>query len=148
MAPNKHFGIFIRKQSEIITDLCRGQTVTKETWKKLETSTAGYIFLQIHYASYMLFCLVYEKAQNSLLANTEFPAKTNKILWNVVVLVQSLWFIGNGERFSPNDARLDEKSISESNHDQGFMGYGVDDFMSNEKRRLPNFDWFENLKDN
>jgi hypothetical protein len=23
------------------------------------------------------------------------------------------------------------------------MGYGVDDFMSNEKRRLPIFDWFE-----
>ncbi len=24
------------------------------------------------------------------------------------------------------------------------MGYGIDDFMSKEKRRLPIFDWFEN----
>jgi hypothetical protein len=23
------------------------------------------------------------------------------------------------------------------------MGYGIDDFMSSEKRRLPIFDWFE-----
>jgi hypothetical protein len=65
------------------------------------------------------------------------------MLLNAVIIVQCLWFIENRERFSPNDARLYEKSISELNHVQGFTGYGVDDFMSEEKRRLPIFDWFE-----
>jgi hypothetical protein len=55
---------------------------------------------------------------------------TNNILRNAVVLVQCLWFIENGERFSPKDARLYEVNISESNHNLGFMGYGIDNFMS------------------
>jgi hypothetical protein len=29
------------------------------------------------------------------------------------------------------------------NHDLGFTGYGVDDFMSKEKRRIPILVWFE-----
>jgi hypothetical protein len=91
----------------------------------------------------MLFCLAYEKTQNHLLATTECPAMTKFILQNVVVLVQCLCFIENGERFSPKDVQLDEKSISELNHDLGFMGYGIDELMSKEKRRLPIFDWFE-----
>jgi hypothetical protein len=66
------------------------------------------------------------------------------ILWNAVVLVQCLWFIENGKKFSPNDVLTVEKNISESNHNLGFTGYGVDDFMSREKRRLLIFDWFEN----
>ncbi len=61
----------------------------------------------------------------------------------MVVLVQCLQFIDNREQFSPKDAQLDEKSISDSNHNQGFMGYGVDDFISKEKRMLSIFNWFE-----
>jgi hypothetical protein len=55
------------------------------------------------------------------------------ILRNAVVLVQCLQFIENGERFSPNDVLTDEKNISGSNHNLGFMGYGVDDFILKEK---------------
>jgi hypothetical protein len=40
------------------------------------------------------------------------------------------------ERFSPKDAPLDEKSNSGSNHILGFMGYGVDDFISKENEGL------------
>jgi hypothetical protein len=65
--------------------------------------------LQKYYASYMLFCLVYEKAQNRLLANAECLAMAKNILWNVVVLVQCLQFIENGERFSPHDVQIYEK---------------------------------------
>ncbi len=69
---------------------------------------------------------------------------TENILWNAVVLVQRLWFIEKGERFSPNDVLTDEKNILESNHYLGFTGYGIDDFKKKEKRRLPIFNWFEN----
>jgi hypothetical protein len=65
------------------------------------------------------------------------------ILQNAVVLVQCLQFIENRERFSPKDSQLDEKNISGSNLDLGFTGYGVDNFMSKEKRRLSFFVWFE-----
>ncbi len=56
-----------------------------------------------------------------------------KILPNVVVLVQCLWFIENGERYSSDNVLTDEKNILEWNHDLGFTGYGIDDFMSKEK---------------
>ncbi len=140
MASNECFGIAIRKQSDIIVDICRGQTVTEETRKNLGAVTARYIMLQEHYASYMIFHSVYENAQNYLLATAECPARAKKILRNAVVLVQSLWFIENIERFSPNNVLTDEKNISVSNHNLGFTGYGIDDFMSKEKRRLPIFD--------
>jgi hypothetical protein len=84
----------------------------------------------------MIFCLVYENAQNHLLATAECPAMAKKVLRNAVVLGQCLRLIENGERLSPKDAQPDEKIILESNHDLGFTGYDVDDFMSNEKRRL------------
>jgi hypothetical protein len=99
--------------------------------------------LQEHYASYMSFYLVYENAQNHFLATAECPAMTKNILQNAVVLVQFLWFIENGERFSPNNVLTDEKNISGSNNDLGFTGCGVDDFMSKEKRRIPILVWFE-----
>jgi hypothetical protein len=132
-ASNDCFDIAIRKQSDIIADICQGQTVTEETRKNLGAVTARYKMLQKNYASYMSFCLVYEKAQNHLLANAECLATTKNILWNAVVLFQCLWFIENGERFSLHNVQTDEKNILESNHDLGFTGYGVDDFMSKEK---------------
>ncbi len=85
----------------------------------------------------MSFCLVYENAQNHILATTECPVMAKKILQNVVVLVQCLRFIENGERFSPNYVLTDEKIISGSNHHLCFTGYGVDDFMSKEKKKAP-----------
>jgi hypothetical protein len=42
--------------------------------------------LQKHYASYMIFCLVYENAQNLLLAAAECLVTTNNILQNAVIL--------------------------------------------------------------
>jgi hypothetical protein len=134
MVSNERFGIASQKQSDIITDICRGQTVTEETKKKLETATMGYILLQKHYASYMIFCLVYENVQIHLLATAECSVTTDNILWNAVILVQCLWFIENRERLSPKDARIYEENISESNHDLGFTSYGIDDFMSNKKK--------------
>jgi hypothetical protein len=111
IASNEHFGVVTQKQSDIITDICRVQTVNEEKKKKLESATARFILLQKHYASYMPFCLFYENAQNHLLATAECPATTNNIFWNAVVLVQCLWFIENGERFSPKDTQLDEENI-------------------------------------
>ncbi len=140
MASNECFGIAIQKQSDIIADICRGQTVTEETRKNLGAVTALYIMLQEHYESYMIFCLVYEKVQNHLLATAEFPAMAKIIIWNAVLLVQCIWFVENRERFSPNNVLTDEKNISGMNHDLGFMGYGVDDFKSKEKRWPPIFD--------
>jgi hypothetical protein len=90
--------------------------------------------LQKHYASYMIFCLVYENAQNHLLATAECPGTAKKVLQNAVNLVQCLWFIKNGERFSPNNVPTDEKNILELNHYLGSTGYGINDFMSKGKK--------------
>jgi hypothetical protein len=68
-----------------------------------------------------------------------------KVLPNAVIFVQCLWFIENGERFSSNDDLTDEKIISELNHNLGFTGYGVDDFMQKKKRRVPILVWFERI---
>jgi hypothetical protein len=100
--------------------------------------------LQEHYESYMIFCLVYDKAQNHLLATAEYPAMAKIILRNAVVLFQCLRCIENREMFSPNDVVTDENNISGLNNNLVFKGYGMDDFMSKEKRRLPIFDWFGN----
>ncbi len=89
--------LLFKSNQKIITDTCWGQTFTEEIKKKLEIATVGYILQKKHYASYMIFCLVYENAQKHLLATAECPAMTNDILWNAVLLVQCLWFIENGE---------------------------------------------------
>jgi hypothetical protein len=51
MESNEHFGIAIRKQADIITDICQGQTVTQETRNNLGALTVRYIMLQKHHAS-------------------------------------------------------------------------------------------------
>jgi hypothetical protein len=61
----------------------------------------------------------------------------------VVVLVQGLQFIENGERFSSKDHRVKGNSVIGSNHSLGFTGFGVDDFMSDDKRVTSIFKWFE-----
>ncbi len=68
----------------------------------------------------------------------------NQILRNVVVLVQGLQFIENGERFSPKDERqLTGNSNNGSNHILGFTSFGVDDFQSADKRKTSIFKWLE-----
>jgi hypothetical protein len=114
MASKERFGTVIRKEFEIIQ--------------------AGYCLLQNCNENYMTFCLVYVEVQKSLIDKNECDAVTNQILWNVAVLVQGLRFIENGERFSPKDCRVEGKSVNGSNHSLGFTGFGVDDFMSDDKR--------------
>jgi hypothetical protein len=82
----------------------------------------------------MTFCLVYEEVQKSLINKIESDAVTNQILWNAVVLVQGLWFIENGERFSPKDDRVTGNSNNGLNHFLGFTSFGVDDFQSADNR--------------
>ncbi len=91
----------------------------------------------------MTFCLAYEEVQKSLIDKNEVDAVENQILRNAVVLVQGLWFIKNGERFSPKDDRVIGNSVNGLNHLLGFTGFGVDDFMSDDKRVTSIFKWFE-----
>ncbi len=91
----------------------------------------------------MTFCLIYEEVQKGLIDKIECDAVTNQILWNAVVLVQGLWFIENGERFSPKDDREAGNSNNGSNHILGFTGFGVDDFQSDDKRVTSIFKFLE-----
>ncbi len=61
----------------------------------------------------------------------------------MVVLVQGLQFIENGERFSPKDDRVKGDGVIGSNHLLGCTGFGVDDFQSVDKRVTSMFKWFE-----
>jgi hypothetical protein len=81
--------------------------------------------------------------QTSLINKIEYDAVMNQILWNAVVLVQGLWYIENGERFSPKDDRALGNSNNELNHFLGFIGFGVDDFQSADNRVTLIFKWFE-----
>jgi hypothetical protein len=143
MASNKRFGIVIQNESEIVQAISRGKTLTIEEYNKVKMETKGYCLLQNCYESYMTFCLVYEEVQKSLIDKNECDAFTNQILWNAVVLVQGLWFIENGERFSPKDYKVKGNSVNGSNHSLGFTGFGVDDFQSDDKRVTSIFKWFE-----
>jgi hypothetical protein len=92
----------------------------------------------------MTFCLVYEEVQTKLIGKIECDALMNQILWNVVVLVQGLWFIENGERFSPKDDRVTGNNNQRPNHVPGYTGFGVDDFQSADNRVTSYLKWFEN----
>ena len=87
----------------------------------------------------MTFCLIYEEVQKGLIDKIECDAVTNQILWNAVVLVQGLWFIENGERFSPKYFGVKGSGSNGLNHTLGFTGNEVDDFISGEKRQHPLF---------
>ncbi len=92
----------------------------------------------------MTFCLVYEDVQKRLIDKVECPAVMNQILWNAVILVQGLWFIENGERFSPKYFGVKGSGSNGLNHTLGFTGNEVDDFISGEKRQHPLFHQIEN----
>ncbi len=81
--------------------------------------------------------------QTSLINKIECDAVANQILWNVVVLVQGLRFIENGERFSPKHDRVLGNSNNRLNHFLGFTGFGVDDCQSADNRMTSVFKWFE-----
>jgi hypothetical protein len=106
MASRKSSGIFIQNESEIIQAIIQNKTLSIEVINQIKKATKGYCLLQNCYESYMTFCLVYEEVQTSLIEKIECDVVMNKILWNAVVLVQGLWFIENGERFSPKDDRV------------------------------------------
>jgi hypothetical protein len=91
----------------------------------------------------MTFCLVYEEVQKKLINEIKCDAVTNQILQNAVILVQGLWFIENGERFSPKDDRVTGNSNNESNLILGFTGFEVDDFQSADNRVTSILKWFE-----
>ncbi len=123
--------------------MCQKKTLSIEVSNQIKKETKGYCLLQNCYESYMTFCLVYEKVQKSLIEKIECDAVTNQILWNAVVLVQGLWFIENGERFSLKDNIEAGSSNNGSNHFLGFTGFGVDDFHSDDKRVSSILKFFE-----
>jgi hypothetical protein len=137
------FGINIQNESEITQAICRKKILPIELVNKIDKQAKRYCLLQNCYESYMTFCSVFEEVQSSLINKIECDAVTNQILWNVVVLVQGLWFIENGERFSPKDDRVLGNSNNGSNHFLGFPGFGVDDFQSANNRMTSVFKWFE-----
>jgi hypothetical protein len=143
MGSTGRFGIFIRNESEIIQAICRKKILTIEVVNKIKKETKGYCLLQNCYECYMIFCLVNEEVQKSLIYKNEVDAVENQILWNAVVLVQGLWFIENRLRFSPTYDRVTGNSINGLNHLHGFTGFGVDDFKSADKRKTSIFKWFE-----
>jgi hypothetical protein len=61
----------------------------------------------------------------------------------VVILVQGLRFIENGERFSPKNDIVTGNSNNGLNHILGFTGFGVDDFQSADNRVTSIFKWFQ-----
>jgi hypothetical protein len=69
-----------------------------------------------------------------LIEKIECNALMNQILWNAVVLVQGLWFIENGERFSPKDDRVFDNFNQFLNQVPCYTSFGVDDFQSAERR--------------
>jgi hypothetical protein len=91
----------------------------------------------------MTFCLVYEEVQTKLIEKIECNALVDQILWNAVFLVQGLWFIENGDRFSPKDDRVFGNFNQFLNHVPGYRGFGVDDFQSADRRTTSYLKWFE-----
>jgi hypothetical protein len=143
MASTVCFGINIQNESEITQAICRKKTLPIELVNKIDKQAKRYCLLQNFYESYMTFCLVYEEVQTSLINKIECDAVMNQILWNAVILVQGLWFIENGERFSPKDDRVLGNSKNGLNHFLGFTCFGVDDFQSADNRMTSVFKWFE-----
>jgi hypothetical protein len=143
MASTVCFGINIQNESEITQAICHKKTLPIELVNKIYKQAKRYCFLQNCYESYMTFCSVYEEVQTSLIKKIECDAVRNQILWNAVILVQCLWFIENGERFSPKDDKVLGNSNNGSNHFLGFTGFGVDDFQSADNRMTSVIKWFE-----
>jgi hypothetical protein len=137
------FGIAIQNESEIIQAICRKKTLPIDLVNKIDKQAKRYYLLQNCYESYMTFCLVYEEVQTSLINKIECDAVANQILWNSVILVQGLWFIENGERFSPKNDRVLGNSNNGSNDFLGFTSFGVADFQSADNRVTSVFNWFE-----
>jgi hypothetical protein len=143
MASRNRFGIFIQNESEITQAIFWKKILSIEVINQIKKATKGYCLLQNCYESYMTFCLVYEEVQTSLIKKIECHGVMNQILWNVVVLVQGLRFIENGERFGPKDDRVTGNSNQKLNHSFGYTGFGVDVFQSADNRVTSILKWFE-----
>ncbi len=144
MASRKSFELFMRNEAEITQAICQKKTLSVEVINKIKKATKGYCLIQNCYESYMTFCLVYEEVQTKLIGKIECNALVNQVLLNVLVLVQGLHFIENGERFRPKDDRVTGNSNHGLNHSFGFTGFGVNDFQSADKRVTSYLKWFEN----
>jgi hypothetical protein len=143
MASRYSFGIVILNESVITQAICRKKTPPTELFNKIDKQAKRYCLLQNCYESYMTFCLVYEEVQISLINKIECDAVTIQIIRNAVVLVQGLWFIENGERFSPKDDIVTGNSNQKSNHSFGYTCFGVEDFLSADNRVTSILSWFE-----
>ena len=83
------------------------------------------------------------RCKKVLIDKNECDAVMNQILWNAVVLVQGLWLIENGERFSPKYDTVTGNSNNGWNHFLCFTCFGVDDFQSADKRKTSIYKCFE-----
>jgi hypothetical protein len=93
----------------------------------------------------MEYCEVYQLVQQSFI-NKKYNCNdsredviiNNQIMRNAIVLVQLYKYIDRGERYSPSDSKwgISDNVKGDNPHTLGYRGFGCDDFLSNEKRKL------------
>ena len=112
--------------------------------KVIEGVVSKYILLKHFHKSYMEYCSVYKAIQESLIdkmmkacKNNEHEQLKNQIVRNAIVLVQLYKYIENGERYSYSDYYLGKKENVKMGHSHifGYTGFGLDDFLSRDKRK-------------
>ena len=102
-----------------------------------------YILLKHFHKSYMEYCSVYKEIQESLIEkmktceSSQWEQLKNQIVRNAIVLVQLYKYIENGERYSYSDYYLGKKENVKMGHSHifGYTGFGLDDFLSRDKRK-------------
>ena len=102
-----------------------------------------YILLKHFHKSYMEYCSVYKEIQESLIEkmktceSSQWEQLKNQIVRNAIVLVQLYKYIENGERYSYSDYYLGKKENvkMDPSHIFGYTGFGLDDFLSRDKRK-------------
>ena len=112
--------------------------------KVIEGVVSKYILLKHFYKSYMVYCSVYKAIQESLIdkmktceSSLQCEQLKNQIVRNAIVLVQLYKYIENGERYSYSDYYLGKKENVKMGHSHifGYTGFGLDDFLSRDKRK-------------
>ncbi len=121
----------------------RKKDTLSDELKVIQKVVGSYILLKHSYKSYIEYCAVYNYIQQSLIdkiqtcENNERGIVKDQIMRNAIVLVQLYKYIENGERYSFTDFMLgDVVNVKEVNsHIFGYTHFGLDDFLSNEKRK-------------
>ena len=112
--------------------------------KVIEGVVSKYILLKHFHKSYMEYCSVYKAIQESLIdkmktceSSLQCEQLKNQIVRNAIVLVQLYKYIENGERYSYSDYYLGKKENVKMGHSHifGYTGFGLDDFLSRDKRK-------------